>query len=144
MAPTIERAARRRPAERDGSMHATHAILPLAAAFFVFLHAGCSKEVKPGVTCEVFFLAKGDDGTVSTRGPATRIESATVHHVQEIAHEGQALSLLVRKTEYGKAMFEITFPDNETQRVRIEVGETRDVLPKGQKIGLRIAVQDCH
>jgi hypothetical protein len=51
---------------------------------------------------------------------------------------------LVRKTEHEKATFDITFPDKTIQMVRVNSGQTKDVLPKGQKIGVRIEVQECR
>jgi electron transfer flavoprotein alpha subunit len=114
------------------------------AAFCLLLPAGCSKAVKPGATYNVWILAKGSDGKAAPQGSATRVESAAVQNVQEISKEGQTLSLVVRKTQYGKATFDIIFPDKTTQRVQVKAGEPKDILPNGQKVGVRIEVLDSH
>jgi hypothetical protein len=114
-------------------------------ALLLVAAAGCSsKELKPGVTYEVSIITAGADGKAAPQGPATRVESVVVGHVQEIAHEGHTLSLAVRKTEFEKATFDVTFADQATERVRIEAGKTKDVLPASQKLGVRIAVQQCR
>jgi hypothetical protein len=101
--------------------------------------AGCSKkEVRPSVTYDVSVITKGNDGKATPQGSVTRVESAGVEAVQVLTHEGHTLSLVVRKTQYAKATFDITFPDNATQRVQVKVGEPKDILPRGQKIGVRI------
>ncbi len=63
---------------------------------------------------------------------------------QDIRHDGRTLSLQVRKTEFGRATFQVTFPDKNVQQVKVKAGETKDVLPEGQDIGVRIAVQECR
>jgi hypothetical protein len=125
-------------------MHATCRALQFGAAFLILVHAGCSRVPKPGVTGNVFVLTRGNDGQAVAQEPATRLESVPVNTVREIPHEGQTLSLLVRKTEFEKGTFEVTFPDQTTQRVRVGVRESKDVLPEGQKIGLRIELQESH
>jgi hypothetical protein len=116
----------------------------LAFAVVLLLSAGCSTGPRPGVTCTLAVIVRGDDGTIALQGPVARLESATVNTVKEISHEGKSLSLLVRKTEYGKATFDLVFSEQETLQVRIKVGETKDILPEGEQVGLRIEVQDCH
>jgi hypothetical protein len=125
-------------------MHATGRALRLGAVFGVLLFAGCSREPKPGVTGNVTVITRGNDGKTVPQGELVRLESAPVNTVREIAHEGQTLSLLVRKTEFEKGTFDVTFPDKTTQRVQVSNGETKDVLPQGQKIGLRIDLQESR
>jgi hypothetical protein len=116
----------------------------LGAAFCLLLPAGCSKAVRPGATFNVWILAKGNDGKATPQGEATHVESAAVQNVQEISSEGQPFSLIVRKTQYGKATFEIIFPDKTTHQVQVKAGEPKDILPSGQKVGVRIEVLDSH
>jgi hypothetical protein len=126
-------------------MHATRGVCRLGVALFWLVAAGCSsKEIRPGVTYAVSIITLGPDGQAAPQGPATRVESVVVGHVQEISHEGQTLSLTVRKTEYEKATFDVTFADQAMETVRIKAGQTTDVLPATQKVGVRIAVQQCR
>jgi electron transfer flavoprotein alpha subunit len=118
--------------------------IQFGAALCLLLPAGCSKAVRPGATYNVWILAKGNDGKAAPQGSATRVESAAVQNVQEISNEGQTLLLVVRKTQYGKATFDIIFPDKTTQRVQVKAGEPKDLLPRGQKIGARIEILDSH
>jgi hypothetical protein len=110
----------------------------------LLLPAGYSKAVRPGATYNVWILTKGNDGKAVPQGSPTRVESAAVENVQEISDEGQTVSLVVRKTQYGKATLDIVFPDKTTQRVQVKAGEPEDILPNGQKIGVRIEVLDSH
>ncbi len=105
--------------------------------------AGCTAESKPGVTCNVCVLAQGTDGKFIQQGSVTRIESAPVNTTTEIPFDGGSLTVLVRKTEHGKVTLDVTFPDSAMQRAKINAGETKDILSKGQKVGLRVEVQDC-
>jgi hypothetical protein len=105
---------------------------------------GCAKEARPGVTYSVTALSRGSKGQVAPQGPPTHVETAVVQQVQEIHHDRATLSLLVRKTEYGRATFDVTFPDKTTQRIRVKTGQTQDVLPEGQTLGLRIEVHECR
>jgi hypothetical protein len=100
--------------------------------------AGCSREVKPGVTYTVSVLSSGHEG------PAILVEQAPVESVQEVSHEGHTLSLLVRKTQYGKATFALTFPDGAVHLVQVKADTPRDVLPRGQTVGVRIKVHQSH
>jgi hypothetical protein len=125
-------------------MHPTCRALRLGAALFCLALAGCPEKPKPGVTGNVSVITRGSDGKAVPQGPATRLESAPVNTVREVRHEGQTLSLLVRKTEYEKGTFEVTFPDGTTQRARVSAGETKDVLPEGQAVGLRIELQESR
>jgi hypothetical protein len=105
----------------------------------------CSKKAfKPGVTYEVTVITPGAGGQVAPQGSATRVEGVIVGHVQEVPLDGRTVSLAVRKTEYGRATFDVSFPDQVAQMVRVKTGETKEVLPEGQKSGLRIAVQECR
>jgi hypothetical protein len=130
----------------DGQRIATSCrpTIRLGLALLVLIPAGCPKGVRPGVTYTVAILAKGNDDKTTPQGPVTRVESVGVEYVQEIPYEGQMLSLVVRKTQYGKATFDITFPDNAVQTVQVKVGQPKDILPKGQSIGVRIEVQESH
>ncbi len=111
----------------------------------LLLAAGCSKNnARPGATYNVWILTKGNDGKAVTQGAATRVESAAVENVQEVSNEDQVVSLVVRKTQYGKATFDILFPDKTSQRVQVKAGEPKDILPQGQKFGVRIELLDSH
>jgi hypothetical protein len=128
-------------------MSRPHAIrwgLCLGVTLFILTLGGCSTQPKPGVTCNVSVIAQGQDGKIAPQGPVARLESAAVETVKEFSHGGTAVSLLVRKTEHGKVTLDLTFPDNVTKQVKINTGETKDILPEGQMVGLRIAVEDCH
>ena len=52
--------------------------------------------------------------------------------------------MIVRKTQYAKATFDITFPDKSVQRVQVKVGKPKDILPRGQKFGVRIELEESH
>jgi hypothetical protein len=121
-----------------------HAICRVLCFGLLLVLAGCARGPRPGVTGNVSILTRDNDGKAAPGGTATGLESAAVGTVREFTHEGRTLSLLVRKTEFEKGTFEITFPDQTTQRVRLSAGETRDVLPDGQKVGLRIELQESH
>jgi hypothetical protein len=124
-------------------MKVTRLVAGVVAA--AILGNGCSNHgLKPGVTFEASVIAMGEGGTATPQGPQTRVESALVQDVREIANDGIVFTLAIRKTEHEKATFEITFPDKTSQLVRIKDGETKDVLPKGQKHGIRIAVFECR
>jgi hypothetical protein len=126
-------------------MNATLRAIGTAAVAAFVAAAGCSNQkLKPGVTYEATVIARGDDGRPTPQGQPIRVESVLVQDTREIALEGGAVSLLVRKTEHEKATFDVTFPDNTSQMVRIKTGESKDVLPKGQKTGIRIEVIDCR
>jgi hypothetical protein len=127
-------------------MHQTRWLIPLGLALCCLVGSGCSgkRAAKPGVTYDLSVLTRDGDGKVTPQGTPTHVESAVVQNVQEVPHEGRTLSVLVRKTEYEKATFDVTFPDRATQMVKVKKGETRDVLPEGQAVGVRIAVQECH
>ena len=126
-------------------MHATRRVALAGLALLLLVAPACSKKTfKPGVTYDVTVITRGAGGQLTPQGPATRVEGVVVGHAQEIALDGRTVSLAVRKTEYEKATFDVTFPDQATQMVRIKTGESKDVLPEGQKSGLRIAVQECR
>jgi hypothetical protein len=107
---------------------------------------GCLKPAPPppGVVYSVSALTRGADGRPKQQGEVTSVAAAVVDDVQELAYEGQSILVQVRKTEYGKAIFEVTFPDKSRQRVAVKTGESAAVLPKGQKLGLRIEVQEAR
>jgi len=92
----------------------------------------------------VSVIARGNDGKATPQAPPMRVESAAVKDVKEITHEGRTLSLFVHKTEYERATFDVSFPDKTTQMVRVKTGETRDVMPEAQNIGVRIEVHECR
>ncbi|HLN31656.1 MAG TPA: hypothetical protein VK395_28200 [Gemmataceae bacterium] len=115
------------------------------AAFLFILSAGCHGGATPGVTYIASAIVKGNDGKIMQQEEsAIQVESALVDGGQEVVHEGSKFQLVVRKTAYGKATFEITFPDNSVQRIVVKAGETKDILPKGKNLGVRIEVQDSH
>ncbi len=115
------------------------------AVLCLLLPVGCQKKsARPGATYNVWILSKGNDGKAVPQGSVTSVESAAVETVQEISNEDQSVSLVVRKTQYGKATFDIIFPDKTTQRVQVKAGEPKDILPRGQKIGVRIEILDSH
>jgi|SRR5579884_3584859 len=119
--------------------------IAFGAFLCLLLPVGCSKNTaRPGATYNVWILTKGNDGRAVPQGSATRVESAAVENVQEISNEDQSVSLVVRKTQYGKATFDIVFPDKTSQRVQVKAGEPKDILPSGQKIGVRIEILDSH
>jgi hypothetical protein len=123
--------------------HATWWVVHFGILLFL-VPVGCSTTPRPGVTCNVSIITQGSDGEITPQGSMTRIASAAVNTETKITHEGSTFSVLVRKTEYGKVTLDLTFPGLEPQRVRINAGETKDVIPEGQKVGLRIDVQECH
>jgi hypothetical protein len=110
------------------------------------LAAGCLKNraPAPGVKYNVSVITKGKDGSIKQEEPETVVGSAASDDTKKMTHEGQTVLVRVRKTQYGKATFEITLPDNSSQLVQLRSGETKDVLPRGQKTGVRIQVQDSH
>jgi hypothetical protein len=132
------------PRSAAGSRRALRWSIRLGAALFLFAQAGCTKEVRPGVTYNVTVIAQGNEGNATPQGSATRVESAAVGSEQVITHEGDTFSLVVRKTQYGKATFDVTFPDRSTERAQVKLGEPKDILPNGQKTGVRIEVQESH
>ena len=116
----------------------------IGIACFLLINAGCSSEIKPGADYNVSIIAKDNDGKLKPQGPIIQVERAGVQSKQQLTHEDQTLSLLVRKTQYGKATFEVTFPDQNTQMFQVKAGETKDILPKRQKIGVRVELQQSH
>ena len=111
---------------------------------FLLLHAGCSSDIKSGAAYNVSIIAKDKEGKLKPQGPIIQVERASVTSKQQLTHEGQTLSLLVRKTQYGKATFEVTFPDQNTQMFQVRAGETKDILPKRQKFGVRVELQQSN
>jgi hypothetical protein len=117
----------------------------IGAVLCLLLPIGCSKNTaRPGATYNVWILAKGNDGKAVPQGAATHVESAAVENVQEVGSDGQNVSLVVRKTQYGKATFDIIFPDKTSQRIQVKAGEPKDIMPRQQKIGVRIEILDSH
>jgi hypothetical protein len=118
--------------------------LRIGAALCLLLSAGCPKTVKSGATYDAWILVRGNDGKVAPQDPATRVGSAAVENVHELSYEGQTLSLVVRKTQYGKATFDIIFPDKTKHLVQVKTGDPKEILPNGQKIGVRIEIVESH
>ena len=116
----------------------------IGIACFLLVNAGCSSEIKSGAAYNVSIIAKDKQGKLKPQGPIIQVERASVTSKQELTHEGQTLSLLVRKTQYGKATFEVTFPDQSTQMFQVKAGETKDILPKRQKFGVRVELQQSN
>ncbi|HZV03463.1 MAG TPA: hypothetical protein VE999_00100 [Gemmataceae bacterium] len=119
--------------------------LPLLALVLLLLtNAGCSSKIKPGATFTLSILAKDKAGKLTPEGARVEIVGASVESKQEIEQDGQTSSLVVRKTQYGKATFEVTFPDKTTQMFQVKAGEIKDIFPRGQKFGVRIALHESH
>jgi hypothetical protein len=118
--------------------------IQFGVALCLVLQAGCHKPIKPGVTYKVSVVTIGPGGKATPQGEVTHVESATIETETGYSHEGQAFAVVVRKTQYGKATFDITFPDKSTQRVQAKVGEPKDILPNQQKYGVRIEVLESH
>jgi hypothetical protein len=116
----------------------------IGIACFLLINAGCSSEIKSGAAYNVSIIAKDKQGKPKPQGPIIQVERASVTSKQQLTHEGQTLSLLVRKTQYGRATFEVTFPDQSTQMFQVKAGETKDILPKGQKFGVRVELQQSN
>jgi hypothetical protein len=127
-------------------MNVSRTLIGLAAALTAGALPGCFKPAPPppGVTYNVSAVIRGADGRPKPQGEATSVASAVVDDVQELGYEGGSVLVQVRKTEYGKAIFEVTFPDKSRQRVAVKAGESAVVLPTGQKLGLRIEVQEAR
>jgi hypothetical protein len=119
-------------------------VLAIGVAFCLLIHAGCAEKIKPGTTYNLSIITKSNDGKLTPQEPATQVGGANVESVQEISHEDQTYSVKVRKTQYGKATFEIVFPDNTREQVQVKAGEAKDILPKGKKVGVRIELVDSH
>ena len=109
----------------------------------VVLSAGCSSAPKPGVTYTYSLLEK-KDGNIHVKSALQKVVSATVATEKTITHDGVSLSLLIKKTEFGKVTFDIRFPGMDPQRVRIVTGETKDIFPEESPWGIRIDVLECH
>jgi hypothetical protein len=123
-------------------MHFSLAAIGIAC--FLLINAGCSSEIKSGAAYNVSIIAKDKEGKLQPQGPIIQVGRVSVNSKQQLEHEGQTLSLLVRKTQYGKATFEVTFPDQITQMFQVKVGETKDILPKRQKYGVRVELQQSN
>jgi hypothetical protein len=107
------------------------ALVAHGIVLFLFVDAGCSSKKKPGATYNVTILARGNDGKPALQGPSQQVEGAGVESRKDITHEGQTISLLVRKTQYGRATFDVTFPDKTTQMVQVKVRPTQRHLAQG-------------
>ena len=118
--------------------------LHLCAALLLLFSGACERAVRPGASYEVRVITKGADGKVTPQGKSTQIDSTAPREVQKFTHEGQTLSLLLRKTQYQRATFEVTFPDKSAKMVQVRVGQPKDVLSEDQKVGLRIELRDSH
>jgi hypothetical protein len=127
-------------------MPTTRWIIRLGVCLFFSLAAGCSRDEvpAPGVTYGVSLITKGTDGKAKQQGPVRRVESAVVEDEEQFTHEGRTVVLQVRKTQDGKATFDIIFPDHSNQRVQVKAGEPKTILPKGQTLGVRIEVEESH
>jgi hypothetical protein len=128
-------------------MHATRPLTALLFGFSLTTLPGCwGAGPEPGVTFTLCAVAGGNGSQISPRGEARKIEGAGVEDVAELLDPAGTITVQVRKTQYAKATFEITFPDKATQLVQVRQGESKDILPKGksQKVGVRIEVQKAH
>jgi hypothetical protein len=128
-------------------MNATRLVIATRIMGVLFLvAAGCSRNgvPPPGVKYSVSAITKGKDGSIRQEEPEAVVGSAAATDPKEVAYEGHTILVRVRKTQYGKATFEVTFPDNSSQMVQVRSGETKDILARGQRTGVRIQVQDSH
>jgi hypothetical protein len=127
-------------------MHAARRVSKMLVVLFLLLPAGCLTEAAPeaGVTFNMVIVTRGNRGGGTPQGSPTRVESAVTETIKEITYEGQTISVQVRKTQFGKATFDVTFPNRAVERVQIRAGETKDIFPKGQSLGVRIDVQEAH
>jgi hypothetical protein len=128
-------------------MHATRPLIGLLLAAFVLAGAGCSgTRLEPGATFTLCPVAALKGGQADPRGEARMIKSAEVEEVAELADPDGTITVQVRKTQYGKATFEVTFSDRATQLVQVRKGESKDIFPrrKSQKVGVRIEVQEAR
>jgi hypothetical protein len=116
----------------------------IGIACFLLINAGCSSEIKSGAAYNVSIIAKDKEGRLKPQGPIIQVGRVIVQSKQQLEHEGQTFSLLVRKTQYGKATFEVTFPDQSTQMFQVKVGEAKDILPKRQKFGVRVELEQSN
>jgi hypothetical protein len=121
------------------------ALVALGMALLLLVDTGCSnKKITPGASFTLSILAKDKAGKLTPQGSIVQVGNARVDSRQEIGQDGRTYSLLVRKTQYGRATFEVTFPDKTTQMIQVKAGEPKDIPPKGEKIGLRIELQESH
>jgi hypothetical protein len=127
-------------------MRAKPVIFGLLLGALVVGVAGCSGPApQPGVTFTLCPVAS-ENGKVNPRGETQKFESADVEDVEKVTDGTSTITVQVRKTQYGKATFEITIPGQPPQLVQVRKGESKDVLPRGKhsKVGVRIAVEDAH
>ena len=111
---------------------------------FLLINPGCSSEIQSGAAYNVSIIASDKGGKPKPQGSIIQVGRVSVNSKQQLEHEGQSLSLLVRKTQYGRATFEVTFPDQKTQMFQVKAGETKDILPKRQKLGVRVELQQSN
>ena len=122
-----------------------YSLAAIGIACFLLNNTGCSSdEIKSGAAYNVSIIAKDKEGKLNPQGPIIQVGRASVKSKQQLTNEGQTISLLVRKTQYRKATFEVTFPDQTTQMFQVKAGETRDILPKRQKFGVRVELQESN
>jgi hypothetical protein len=110
------------------------------------LCAGCGGQATPvpGVTYVATLITKAANGAIVPQQASVSAKTATVGHEQELGADANQVIVHVRKTEYGRATFEITFSDKSVQRVKVDNGMTKDVFPKGKTLGVRIEVQEAR
>jgi hypothetical protein len=116
----------------------------IGIACFLLMNAGCSSEITSGAAYNVSIIARDKAGKLQPQGPTIQVGRVSVHSKQQLEHEGQTLSLLVRKTQHGRATFEVTFPDQISQMFQVRVGETKDILPMRQKLGVRVELHQSN
>ena len=121
-----------------------YSLAAIGIACFLLMNAGCSSEIMSGAAYRVSIIAKDEAGKLKPQGPSIQVATASVQSEQQLTHEGQTLSLLIRKTQYGRATFEVTFPDRLTHMFQVKDGETKDILPKRQKLGVRVELQHSN
>jgi hypothetical protein len=134
-----------RQGDGDGLFSVRRLAILCSLSLVLIVQLGCGKPAPlPGVTYVATLILKGKDGKVTEEQPAERIQSATVNHEQELVHENRTFVVRVRKTEYSKATFDVTFPDQSIQRARVGNRQKKDILPKDQKVGVRIQVEEAR
>jgi hypothetical protein len=126
-------------------MYATRLAIVSLLGILLATSAGClTSKLEPGVTFTLCALARENGSQLSQRGQVRTIESASIDDTEEVADGGSTITVQVRKTQYGKATFEVIFPDRASQLVQVKKGESKDILPRDGKLGVRIGVEEAR
>ena len=117
----------------------------LCFSFYLIAVDGCmSSQPQPGVTFTLCAITKDKGGKAIPQGTPLKVDSVLVDDVEDVSSDGGAIQVLVRKTQYAKATFEVTFPNHPSQNVQVKSGEAKDIFPKGGKLGVRIEVLEAR